>query len=106
VWFIAMCRCRSECDLAARLRAIFGPKTRPQAPFDAQSIVETTLTTMRNLHTAGVLTAAIDPIASIASVDRSKALLDSAGHPGLSIWQSMSGATAEKASLLGVFDGG
>jgi hypothetical protein len=43
----------------------------------------------------------LTPTALIAlGVDRSKALLDSAGHPGRPIWQSMSGATAEKASPL------
>jgi hypothetical protein len=43
----------------------------------------------------------LTPPALIAlGFDQSKALLDSAGHPGLPISQSMSGATAEKASRL------
>jgi hypothetical protein len=40
------------------------------------------------------------PVLIALGFDRSKALLDSAGHPGLPISQSMSGATAEKASPL------
>jgi hypothetical protein len=44
---------------------------------------------------------AIDcPAQTALGTDQSKALLDSAGHPGLPIRQSMSGAPAEKASPL------
>src|SRR5947209_8837457 len=55
---------------------------------------------MQSRYRGGFGLRLLTPPALIALGFDRKALLDSAGHPGRPIWQSMSGATAEKASSL------
>jgi len=60
------------------------------------------LASMRNLDTAEAPASAIDSrCPDCLGVDRSKALLDSAGHPGWPIWRSMSGSHRRESVSVG-----
>jgi hypothetical protein len=97
-------RCAGTARLRScrHLRAMFGRKTRPLSHPDDEpygpTVVESALAAMRNPLTGPWLRLLTPSCPYCLVVNRSKALLDSAGHPGFAIGQSTSGAAAEKAS--------